>query len=145
MYPNQSVPRSCTIVTYTHFRLKSKITVPFPTVMVGFSVLSTPKAQRTFAIVCLTQSFSVFASSGWASLHLVTMLAVPRSVSSASSVVSSEKLKNWSPSVSMPSRSHSRRWNCETGKSVPKRSSSKSHGRIRSSYRSRDSRFGGSS
>lgn len=104
----------------------------------------TPNAERTFAMVCLTQSFSVSARSRWASLHRVTMLAVPSPFSSSSRVVSSEKLKNWSPSVRMPPRSHSRRWNSETGK-LRAKSSCRFQGRVKFSYRSRDSRFGGSS
>jgi hypothetical protein len=47
--------------------------------------------------------------------------------------------------VRIPSRSHSKRWNCEIGKSLAKDSSSKSQGRIKSLYGSRDNRFGGSS
>lgn len=114
-----------------YFRLKSKITTPLPTVIFGFSTPPTPNAERTFAMVCLTQSFSVPTKSGWASLHLVTILAVPSPVSSSSKVVSSEKLKNLSPFVRIPSRSHSKRWDCETGKSLAKDSSSKSQGRTK--------------
>lgn len=93
-------------------------------------------------MVTFTQSCSVPASSGFASLHLVTMLAVFK-LFSRSSMVTSSPLRKSIPSVNIPSRSHSKLVKPDSEKDSRGRSTVQ--GRGSSSYRLRDILLEGSS
>lgn len=76
-----------------------------------------PTDSLILRIVLITQSSSVFAISGCAARHLVTVLAVPRPLSSAARSSTLEPPKKSTGSVRTPSRSHSRRVKPDSGNS----------------------------
>ena len=104
---------------------------------------SWPVTFRISAAMTLTTSLSVPASSGWSSLHLATILAVPNAFCIFVMVIWLSPRKKCAPSESCPSLSHS--FLVNPAWENPLTGGSTSHGRGKLAYPSWAIRLPGSS